>query len=133
MFYEQLSCAQIPKAQKDSLVTSVFFALFGSAHVKAACKMMVKFTSVRCKFHQHFYVRTSFRQLFLVTFWLWQKIRMQNARVKRWWNSLLSGSIICAIYRIIFSYCFTENKWLPQVLICNTMSCLWVYLCHIFL
>jgi len=82
-FYEQLLCAQIPKAQKDSQVTSVFFALFGSAHVKAACKMMAKFTSVRCKFHQHFYVQTSFRQLFLVTFWLWQKIRMQNARVKR--------------------------------------------------
>ncbi len=34
----------------------------------------------------NFFVRMSFWQLFLVTFWLWQKSRMKNARRKRWWN-----------------------------------------------
>ncbi len=39
----------------------------------------------RCQFHQHFmyefFVLTSFWQLILVTFWLWQKIRTKNARI----------------------------------------------------
>jgi len=34
----------------------------------------------------NFFVRMSFWQLFLVTFWLWQKNCTKNARVKRWWN-----------------------------------------------
>ncbi len=33
-------------------------------------------------FTYEFFVRTSFRQLFLVTFWLWQNIRTKNAREK---------------------------------------------------
>ncbi len=37
-------------------------------------------------FTYKFFVRTLFQQLFLVTFWLWQKIRMKNVREKRWWN-----------------------------------------------
>jgi len=41
MFYEQFLQAQIPKAQKESQVISVF-ALFGSALVKDACKMLVE-------------------------------------------------------------------------------------------
>ena len=35
-------CVQISKAQKDSQVLSALFALLGSAHVKAARKMLVK-------------------------------------------------------------------------------------------
>ncbi len=31
-------------------------------------------------FTYEFFVQTLFLQLFLVTFWLWQKIRMKNAR-----------------------------------------------------
>jgi len=37
-------------------------------------------------FTYKFFVWTSFRQLFLVTFCLWQKMLAKNARVKRWWN-----------------------------------------------
>jgi len=37
-------------------------------------------------FKYKFFVRTSFRQLFLVTFWLCQKICTKNTRVKCWWN-----------------------------------------------
>jgi len=37
-FYEQLSCPQIPKAQKDTDDLTVFFTLLGSASVKSACK-----------------------------------------------------------------------------------------------
>jgi hypothetical protein len=32
-------------------------------------------------FTYEFFVQTAFRQLFLVTFWLWQKIHTKNARV----------------------------------------------------
>jgi len=39
-----------------------------------------------------FYVRMLFRQLFLVSFWLCQKIRTKNARVWRWWNWLQAAS-----------------------------------------
>jgi len=41
--YPQLLLTQIPKAQKDSQVISVFFALLGSLRAKAARKMLVKF------------------------------------------------------------------------------------------
>jgi len=44
MFYEQLLLAQIPKAQK-AVKLSVFFALSGSAHAKAARRKLVKLTS----------------------------------------------------------------------------------------
>jgi len=40
MFYNQLLHTQIPKAYH----LAVFFALLGSAHVKAACKMLIKLT-----------------------------------------------------------------------------------------
>jgi len=38
MFYKQLLSAQILKAQKDNHDFTVFFALMGSLHVKAAHK-----------------------------------------------------------------------------------------------
>ncbi len=47
MFYKQLSCTQIPNAHKR-LKTLHFFALLGSALVKAACRMWVKLTPCRC-------------------------------------------------------------------------------------
>ncbi len=37
-------------------------------------------------FTYKFFLQTSFWQLFLVTFWLWQKIYTKKSRVKRWWN-----------------------------------------------
>jgi len=42
-FYTQLLCAQIPKAQKDSQVITVFLRL-GSAQAKAAHKTLAKMT-----------------------------------------------------------------------------------------
>jgi len=42
MFYEQLLLAKMPKVKK-ALMT-VFFALWGSAHIKAARKMYVELT-----------------------------------------------------------------------------------------
>ncbi len=42
-FFEQLLNLQIPKAEK-TVKLSVFFALSGSAHVKAAHRMLVKLT-----------------------------------------------------------------------------------------
>ncbi len=40
---------------------------------------------IRCHFHQHvtyeYFLRMSFWQLFLVTFWLWQKNCTKNARI----------------------------------------------------
>jgi len=38
IFYTKLFCRQIPKAQKDTDDLTVFFALLGSGHVKAAGK-----------------------------------------------------------------------------------------------
>ena len=46
-FYEQLLRSQIPKAQKRLSSQLAFFALLGSASVKAACRMLVKLTPVR--------------------------------------------------------------------------------------
>ena len=43
-FYKQLLRTQIPKAQKSCLTWLSFFALLGSACVKAACRMLVKLT-----------------------------------------------------------------------------------------
>ncbi len=43
-FYEQLLQAQITKAQKRLTTLTVFLALLGSAHVKAARKTLVKLT-----------------------------------------------------------------------------------------
>jgi len=43
IFYTQLLCAQIPKAQKYSQAISLF-ALLGSGSVKAVRKMLVKST-----------------------------------------------------------------------------------------
>jgi len=37
-------CAQIPKAQKDSQVVSLFLVLLGSARTKAARRMLMKLT-----------------------------------------------------------------------------------------
>jgi hypothetical protein len=42
--YSKLLHPKIPKAQKDSQVTTVFFVLLGSAHVKHAHKMLMKYT-----------------------------------------------------------------------------------------
>ena len=44
-------------------------------------------------FTYKFFVRTSFRQLFLVAFWLWQKIHTKNARIKCWrnWRQVIWG------------------------------------------
>ncbi len=42
--YEKLLPEEIPNAQKDSQINSVFFALLGSACAKAARKIMVKLT-----------------------------------------------------------------------------------------
>jgi hypothetical protein len=58
----------------------------GLSYKKRLQKTLMKLTP--SLFHQHFYVqiffaRTSFRQLFLVTFWLWQKIGTKNACEKR--------------------------------------------------
>jgi len=46
MFYEQLLHAQIPKLQKDGPVVNLFFALLGSAGVKAARRMLMKLKPV---------------------------------------------------------------------------------------
>jgi len=51
-FHQHFLHVQIPKAQKNAVKLSVFFVLFGSAHVKAACKMLMKLTPD--KFHQYF-------------------------------------------------------------------------------
>jgi hypothetical protein len=40
-FYVQLLHLQIPKAQKNSVKPSVFFALLGSARIKAVSKMLL--------------------------------------------------------------------------------------------
>jgi hypothetical protein len=50
--YSKFLCTKIPKAQKDTQVISVFFALFWSASVKAACKMLVKLTPLMYFFHK---------------------------------------------------------------------------------
>jgi hypothetical protein len=68
--YVQFFQAQIAKVQKKTDDLTVFFALLGSVHVKAACKMLVKSTlgfyfsgrsspvgggmSIGCQFHQRF-------------------------------------------------------------------------------
>jgi len=44
MFYEQLFCLQIPKAQKSCLTFTVFFALLVSVCVKAARRTLMKLT-----------------------------------------------------------------------------------------
>jgi len=41
-FYMQLLCAQNPESAKNTDKQSVFFALMGSAHIKATHKMLVK-------------------------------------------------------------------------------------------
>jgi len=46
-FYKQLLRPQIPKAQKNAVKPSVFFALFGSARLKAERQMLVKSTNRR--------------------------------------------------------------------------------------
>jgi len=43
-FYAKLLLAQIPEAQKKTDDMIVFFALLGSAYVKAASKMLMKLT-----------------------------------------------------------------------------------------
>jgi hypothetical protein len=43
-FYVQLLHMQIPKAQKIQSSCQSLFALLGSAHIKAASKMLVKLT-----------------------------------------------------------------------------------------
>jgi hypothetical protein len=48
IFYEQLLLPQIPKAQKNS---QAFFALLGSASIKALSKMLVKLTPGEKKLH----------------------------------------------------------------------------------
>jgi len=42
MLYEQFLSPQIPKAQKNTIKLSVFFMRFGSLHIKAVYKMLVK-------------------------------------------------------------------------------------------
>jgi len=44
MFYVQLFRLKIPKAQKKTVNLSVFFALLGSASVKAARRKLMKLT-----------------------------------------------------------------------------------------
>ncbi len=44
MFYEQLFCAQITKVQKKTEDLTVFIALLGSARVKAANSLLMKWT-----------------------------------------------------------------------------------------
>jgi len=44
--YKQLFSAQIPKAQKRHSQVVSLFALSGSAHIKAACRMLIKLTPV---------------------------------------------------------------------------------------
>jgi len=44
MVYTQLLHSQIPKGQKTVVQSSIYFCNFGSEHVKAACKMLVKST-----------------------------------------------------------------------------------------
>jgi len=59
-FYEQLLCMQISKAQKIQSSCQSFFALSGSALIKAACRMLMKLTP---GFNQRFFFEYFF-QLF---------------------------------------------------------------------
>jgi len=44
-----------------------------------------------------FFVRTLFRQLFLIKFWLWRKTCTKNAHVKLWWNRRLFSLLLYPI------------------------------------
>jgi len=54
--------------------------------VQKICTFNVDEIDGRCQFHQRFFVRKSFWQLFLVTFWQKKHFRTKNAHVKCWWN-----------------------------------------------
>ncbi len=67
-------------------ISSTFYAQPFCMKVFFECRwncLGVNFVNI---FTYKFFVQTSFRQLFLIKFWLWWKIRTKNARVKRWWN-----------------------------------------------
>jgi len=49
MFYKQFMHAQIPKAQKKYSHVVSLFALLGSAHVKSACRTLMKLTPAASK------------------------------------------------------------------------------------
>ncbi len=51
---------------------------------------------------QIFRTKVFFWQLFLVTFWLWQKLCTKNSRVKCWWNRHLVSSAALDAARFIF-------------------------------
>ena len=58
-FYSRLLCVRIPKAQKDSQVINVFFAIFAfvrSVHVNSARKLLMKLAPGihRCKSNNSF-------------------------------------------------------------------------------
>jgi len=63
--YEQLLDAQIPKGQKKTVKLSSFFALLGSAPIKAACRMLVKLTP------NYLCISTWFelKLIFVIAFW----------------------------------------------------------------
>jgi len=70
---------QIPNAKK-TVKPSVFFALLGSAHIKAAFRTLMKLTPGCSQFHQHFtcnsYIQKCFVKPSLFTVWLcifWRK------------------------------------------------------------
>jgi len=48
MFYKQLLHVKIPKAKKKTVKLSIFFVLLGSAHAKAASRMLMKLTLELC-------------------------------------------------------------------------------------
>ena len=60
------------------------------------------------QFHQRFtleyFVRTSFWQLFLVTFWLWGEIRTKNSHVKRWWNWHLNNPFYVLLLHVYLPF-----------------------------
>jgi len=74
-------------------------------------------------FTYEFFIRTSFRQLFLVTFWLWQKIRTKNEREKCWWNwpqvvsisstfyaRLFCKKVFCTVFQLQFGFVIFWHK-----------------------
>jgi hypothetical protein len=77
-FYAQLLCAKIPKSAKKTDNLSIFFALLESLFVKAASKMLMKFTpgvnfiNILCV---HCLYESASSSFSLVMFLLWQKYK----------------------------------------------------------
>ncbi len=74
-----------PKNIKNTVKSPVTFYAFGICESVKAVRIMLMKLSPGVKiinvYMYGFFVRMSFWHLFLVTFWLWQKICTKNARV----------------------------------------------------